>query len=214
MSPERLSNLEQRKIYDPILRILHASNGLAILLLLATGWGAELFDQGAARQQVWIIHVYAGYVLIVGLVARIAWGIIGPPHARFSDMWHPASWLRALQQLKKFHLPTMSMRFGHDEFASAAYLLIYVSIFVMSLTGLALSAIEYDMGPLAPQLFDDVWLLDYFEEPHEIITNVIAAFIVIHLAMLILHQVKDKIPVAQSMFSGNQYRPASHPLKK
>ena len=49
------------------------------------------------------------------------------------------------------------------------------------------------------------WLEDVFEEPHEIIYYLLMGFVVVHIAALIWHEVKDKTPLAQSMVTGYQY---------
>jgi len=193
---------ERRRVYDPALRVLHWWNAAAIVALLATGWGSELFEHGAGERVVWTIHVYAGYGLIVGLVARLTWGLVGPRHARLADMWHPQAWRGLLTRLR---LPA-DHRWGHDPLASAVYLAVYGMLAVMAVTGLALAATELEMGPLAGGLLDQVWLAKLFEEPHEFLASFIAAFIVVHLGALWVHQRFGGVPVAQSMWTGVQVR--------
>lgn len=194
--------LEPRKVYDPILRLIHACNALAILGLIATALLAEAFEHGALEDRLWQLHILAGYGLAVGLAARLAWGLVGTRSARFSDMWHPAVWLRTLRSLR---IP-VSTRYGHNELASAAYLALYAALAVMASTGLALAAIEHGAGPLSPWLFDRVWLEDLFEEPHEAIAWVVGGFVALHFAALIYHERIERVPTAQSMLTGNQYR--------
>lgn len=193
---------ERRKTYDGVLRLIHAWNGLSILFLMMTVWLSELFEKGAGEKTLWQIHVYVGYALVVGLAARLVWGFIGPRHARFSDMWHPREWLRAVRSFSLRSTP----RFGHDTLASGIYLAVYVLLLVMAGTGLALSAIEHSMGPLTPWFADKVLLKDFFEEPHEAIYSVLMAFVVVHIAALIWHEKVEKTPLAQSMVSGYQYK--------
>jgi Ni/Fe-hydrogenase 1 B-type cytochrome subunit len=197
-----VTNEERRRIYDVVLRSLHWWNAAAIATLLATGWGSELFEHGASERTVWAAHVYAGYGLIVGLVARIVWGLVGPRHARFTDMWHPRVWREALT---RFRFP--AHRWGHDPIASAVYLAVYGMLAVLAVTGLALAATERGAGPLAGTALDQVWLGKLFHEPHEFFANFIAAFIVVHVCALWVHQRFGGVPVAQSMWTGVQVRP-------
>lgn len=191
----------RQKVYDPVLRVIHLWNGLAILFLMATIWLSELFDKGVGEDTLWQLHIYIGYALVVGVVSRLVWGIIGPHHARFSDMWHPAAWWRALRHFDLKAKP----RFGHNTLASGAYLLVYLLLITMAITGLGLAAIEHSTGPFNAWLGDMPWLKDLFEEPHEIIYNFLMGFVVIHIAALIWHEYKDKTPLAQSMVTGYQY---------
>lgn len=196
------SGTERRRIYDPVLRFAHWWNAAAIVVLLATGWGAELFEHGAGERAVRALHVYTGYALIVGLAARLAWGLVGPRHARFTDMWHPRAWRDLLTRLR---LPA-DHRWGHDPIASAVYLALYGMLAVMAVSGLALAATELGMGPLAGGLLDQVWLAKLFKEPHEFLASFVAAFIVVHVGALWVHQRFGGIPVAQSIWTGVQVR--------
>ncbi len=86
----------------------------------------------------------------MGLAARIIWGIMGPQYARFSDMWHPAAWVNAVRW-RKFQV---NPRAGHHILASGVYLVIYLLLIAMVITGLGLAAIEQNMGPLNSWLGD------------------------------------------------------------
>jgi len=192
---------QRQKVYDPALRLIHLWNGLAILFLMTTIWLSELFEKGAGEKTLWQLHIYIGYALVVGIVARLAWGIAGPRHARFSDMWHPVAWWDAV---RNFNLKAQP-RFGHNTLASCAYLLVYVLLITMAITGLFLAAIEHSMGPFDAWIGDMPWLKEIVEEPHEIIYYFLMGFVVVHIAALIWHETKDKKPLAQAMVTGYQY---------
>jgi Ni/Fe-hydrogenase 1 B-type cytochrome subunit len=196
---------QRKKTYDGVLRLIHGWNGLAILALMMTVWASTLFEQGAAEHALWQAHVYIGFALVLGLVARVTWGIAGPATARFSDMWHPRAWADAARH---FSLHRQA-GFGHDPMASAAYLTVYVLLGIMAATGLSLAAIEHDMGPLTPWLGDSIWLKNAIKAPHEFIYNVLLVFVGVHLAALVWHEKRDRRPIAQAMVSGYQYVPHS-----
>lgn len=193
---------QRQKIYDPALRLIHLWNGLAIVFLMTTIWLSDLFDKGASENALWQLHIYLGYALVLGIVARLAWGLVGPRHARFSDMWHPSAWWQAVRHGDLRTKP----RFGHHTLASAAYVLVYLLLIVMAFTGLGLAAIEQSTGPFNVWFGDMAWLEETFEEPHEIIYYLLMGFVLLHLAALVWHEYKDKTPLAQSMVSGYQYK--------
>jgi cytochrome b len=195
-------NYRRQKVYDPVLRIIHAWNGLAILFLIITVLLSELFEQGSSEKTLWLLHIYLGYGLILGVAARLAWGLVGPTHARFSDLWHPRNWWTAVRH---FNLRT-TPRFGHDKLASGIYLLVYLMLITMAVTGLGLAAVEHSMGPFNLWFGDMPWLKEAFEEPHEIIYNLLIGFVIAHIGALIWHEHKDKTPLAQSMVTGYQYQ--------
>lgn len=195
--------VERRKVYDPILRLIHWWNAAAVVLLLASGWLAEALEHGPQKEFLVAVHAYVGYGLILGLAARLAWGLVGPRHARFSDLWHPAAWWDAVTRLNLRSRP----RWGHDELASAVYLAVYGLLLGIAATGLVLAATEQGIGPLTRLAPLAETLSDLAEDPHEVIANLIAGFIAAHLIALYLHQRLEKIPLAQSMITGYQYRP-------
>lgn len=204
---------ERRKIYDVILRFLHAWNGLAITGLLLTAWISELFEKGPGEKTIWLLHIFLGYALICGFFFRLLWGIFGPRYARFSELWHPGVWWQAIRH---FQLTSKkdSERFGHHPLASAAYISVFLITLGMSLTGLLLAAIEHERGPLASWFFDRVWLKHLFKEPHEVGAYLLLGFIVTHIAALIWHEWRNKVPVAQSMVTGYQYRAINRTIEK
>ena len=193
---------QRRKVYDPLLRIIHACNALAITGLLGTAMLAEALEHGALEQRAWEVHILFGYGLAIGLAARVAWGLVGPTSARFSDLWHPAAWKQTLSRLR---LPYPA-RYGHDEMASLAYLVLYGVLAVTVLAGLALAAIELGQGPFATWLSGASVLEDVFEELHEGLAWVVGGFIVLHIAGILYHERVQHIPTARSMLDGFQYR--------
>lgn len=195
-------NYRRTKVYDPVLRLIHAWNGLAILFLMSTVWLSGLFEKDAGEQTLWTLHVYLGYALVLGVIARLIWGIAGPQHARFTDMWHPAAWWNAIRTRNLQAAP----RIGHNRLASGVYLAVYLLLSAMAVTGLGLAAVEHGMGPLDFWIGDKPWLEEILEEPHELIYNLLIGFVVVHIAALIWHEKKDKTPLAQAMISGYQYR--------
>ncbi len=195
--------LIREKVYDPILRTLHAWNGLAILLLVLSSLAAEWLQYTPEATALWRFHVWTGYALILGLVGRFVWGLNGQEHARLSTLWHWREWLSALRTRKLFREPEA---FGHDPLASGAYVAFYLIVLVMAATGLALAAIDQGRGPLYIWLGHDVTLKHVFMSPHEFLEKFVWGFVILHIAALILHEARHGAPMAQAMVSGYQYR--------
>jgi cytochrome b len=191
---------ESKVVFDPLLRILHGWNALAIVGLIVTAWLADFFEHGADEATVWLAHTYIGYALICGLVGRLVWGLIGPRYARFADFLHLDQW-RETWRTWRWPKP---IRYGHDPLASLAFIALYALLAVQSGLGLALAAIEQNIGPLAPVLGDATAWKDFFQEPHEAIYSAVLVFIAVHLSMMVWHRLKGK-PIAQAMVSGIQH---------
>lgn len=196
-------NLIREKVYDPVLRLIHAWTGLTILLLLLTSQAAKWTAFTPEAAMLWRFHAWLGYGLVVGLVARISWSIYGPKHANWRQLWTWRAWLAAIRNRTFFTEPS---RFGHHPLATAAYLLFYAMAAVMAVTGLALAAIDQGRGPLYQWLGHDVLMKPWFNLPHDVLEEWLLGFVLIHLAALILHEEHHGIPLAQAMVSGYQYR--------
>lgn len=189
-------NYRRLKTYDPLLRLIHWALVIAILFLFATELASDLFAKGPAREAIWQAHVYSGFGLAATLGLRLLWGIVGARHARWSDFWHPAVWLKRQK--------ADTNAFGHDQWASLAYLGLYAVLLVMVATGFIAAAGYFDLGPLAGRGITKEWAHDY-KEIHELAANLILAFILVHLGALIFHE-RRSAPMAQAMVTGWQYR--------
>lgn len=196
------TTLVRERVYDPVLRSLHAWNGSVVLLLLVSGQVIPLIGFGADTAVPWTLHTWLGYGLLMGLYARLVWGMVGPRHARWTALWHPTAWIEALSRRRFFVAP---QTFGHHPLASGAYLVVYGLLMIMLATGLALAAIDWNTGPLYAWFGHDVMLKVYARLPHEVISYLLILFLVAHLAALVLHPRRHGLPVAQAMVSGYQY---------
>lgn len=197
------SKTQIRRVYDPLLRLLHAAIALSVIALIVTSQLAEWFEHGPYEDALWNLHILSGYVLTAALLARLLWALVGPASARWRDLWHPAVWKSSLTSLR---LPD-AHRVGHDPLASLAYLFAYGVMALMVVTGLGLAASEFQAGPLAGWLGNASWLEDVLEDPHEAGFVLMLGFIGLHMAALVFHQMRGE-RVAQSMLTGKQYHPA------
>jgi Ni/Fe-hydrogenase 1 B-type cytochrome subunit len=195
--------LRRQRVYDPVLRMIHAWNALLVFFLLVTSQLADRLELSWQVPAIWRFHLWCGYLLVVGFIARVVWGLVGPQPARWSALWQPGAWWKALRSGRLMAPPGA---FGHHRLASAMYLGFYAMLATMVVTGLALAAIDQAQGPLYQWLGYDVLLKPYFREPHEFLQYLILAFVVVHIAALIVHERLHRLPVAQAMVSGYQYR--------
>jgi Ni/Fe-hydrogenase 1 B-type cytochrome subunit len=190
-------------IYDGVQRILHWWIALAVVFLITTGYLASILEGGADKAYLWNWHILIGKILIVGLVARFAWGIFGPHHARFGALIHLKEWKTSLKTKKA---QPADSAFGHNPQASLTYLGLYTMVALMTVSGVALASILHGDGPLAEKLLDDFRYVSVLQFMHEYIWWGIAGFILLHVGAFIYHEWHEGIPVAQSMISGYQYR--------
>ncbi|MHB1143358.1 MAG: cytochrome b/b6 domain-containing protein [Thiobacillus sp.] len=199
------SKTHARRVYDPLLRVLHWVIALSVVALIASSQLAEAFEHGPWEAAIWNLHILAGHGLTVALLTRLLWGLVGPASARWQDLWHPATWKNSLKNLR---LPS-AHRVGHDPIASLAYLFAYGVMALMIVSGLALAASEFQTGPLSAWLGNAGWVEDVMEDPHEAGFVLMLGFVSLHMAALVFHQLRGE-RVAQSMVTGKQYLDAQY----
>jgi cytochrome b len=196
--------IEKKYIYDLFLRFLHLMIAGSTVVLLLSAKLAEINEgEGYLRKAFWVIHIFAGYGLSIGLVLRIIWGFVGPEHARFKSFIHIEEWKTLIRTLS---IKNIIWKWGHHPLASIAYLCFYFASLVLAGTGLLLAAIEHDRGPFANWLYDELLYKHSLQEVHEALAWTIVIFIVTHIFALFYHEHEDGLPTVQSMFSGFQYK--------
>jgi Ni/Fe-hydrogenase 1 B-type cytochrome subunit len=198
------ATFSRHRVYDPVLRLLHWFNAVVIVLLLLSGMIAQWIEPGALSGWLHQQHGWLGAGLVLGLVGRLVWGLVGTNHARLSDLWHPTVWLESWRSRLFFSAP---QRPGHHPAASLAYLLLYGLLLVLAISGLMLLAIAQGIGPFAPWLGWHAAYAAILTLPHQVAGYAVLGFVVLHLAALWLHGHFHRIPVAQSMITGVQYLP-------
>lgn len=197
-------NIRKKYVYDLLTRISHAGIGGASLLLFLSAQLANYFyENGKTSHFIWMLHIYLGYLLVFFFTMRIIWFFKGPKYSRLSNLIKIKEWKEILLA-KKFQ--RIKWNWGHHPSASIAYLLLYLVLLFLIFSGLFLSRIQFDMGPLPAKYYDEVELLTTFLQSHETASWLIIIFTIVHLAGLFWHQLKDKVPVFESMRTGYQYK--------
>lgn len=196
--------VEKKYIYDLVTRISHAGIGLSIVGLVITSQLAKMYyENGSLRHNFWMIHIILGFVLVFFFILRLTWMFVGPNHSRFKSFLFFEQW-KKINSVKK--LKNIEWGWGHHPIASLAYLGVYFLIFVALITGLFLTRIQFDIGPINEKYFDD---LTYFIELlniHSFISTSIIIFVLAHLYALTIHRIKDNVPTFTSILDGYQYK--------
>lgn len=160
-----------------------------------------------------LIHVYVGYV-VLGLIAfRVVWGLIGTKYARFSNFIYGK--FETINYIKSLFSKNPKRFLGHNPAGGWMILAMLISISLVSWTGLELYA-DAGKGPLAGiavELFEtaqangdkesseSVW-----EDIHESIANLTLLLIFVHVAGVIVSSIIHRENLIKSMITGYKKR--------
>jgi len=196
--------LERRRTYDLVTRLLHGVMAISIFVILAVLALGEVLGDRIDEDAVGMLHSVAGFILLGAWALRMVWGIVGPAEARVTKLWQPRAWLAFIKTRRS----PEGIGFGHHPIASAAYLAFYAAIGYLGVSGLLMAASEFELGPLA-SVADPRTLRQWAHmlgELHGPAALFVQAFILLHVIAMVWHEKVDGIPWAQSMISGFQYR--------
>jgi cytochrome b len=123
------------RVWDPLVRIFHWS-------LVASFAVAYLSGEEESN-----VHIYSGYI-VLGLIAfRVLWGFIGSRYARFgSFVTSPA---KVIEYLKGMLARKPKHYIGHNPAGGYMVVAMLVCLFIVTVSGLKVYAIEEGLGPLA-----------------------------------------------------------------
>ena len=145
------------------------------------------------------VHVWAGYVVGLLIVARVAWGFVGSPHARFSDfLYAPATTLRYVRNLVLVRGGERHL--GHSPGGGYMVILLLAFLAATIVTGLIVYGGDQQAGPLTGMFTQETG--EAVEEWHEVIANVTLALIFIHIAAVILASFAYRENLVQAMVTG------------
>jgi cytochrome b len=173
-------------VWDPFVRLFHWS--------LVVGFSVAYLTE----DDLLTVHVWAGYVVGLLIVARIVWGLIGSRHARFSDfIYDPATTLRYVRDLVLFRA---QRHLGHSPGGGAMVITLLLFLTATVLTGLIVYGGDQQAGPLAGLFTKDTG--EAMEGLHEILANVTLALIFAHVAAVVLASFVHRENLVRAMFTG------------
>jgi cytochrome b len=181
----------QIRVWDPLVRGFHwslvASFGIAYLV---------------GDDRLWL-HVNAGY-LVLGLVGfRLAWGLVGTRHAKFSDFVRgPATVIAYLGKMIVFRA---ERHIGHNPAGGAMVVALLLSLSATTLSGLVVYGHQEFMGPLAglvsalPNGVGGV-----LRASHEMFANITVVLAIVHVAGVLIASLQHGENLVHSMLTGSK----------
>ncbi len=127
-------------------------------------------------------HEILGYVALGGVLVRFIWGFISRDHANFNSF--PLSW----QEVKRSHTQSYP---GHNPLASWTYILIWICVILLGITG-------FMMG------LDAYWGEEWLEDLNEQLSTALSALVILHFLGIILDGIKHKRKTWLGMITGKR----------
>jgi cytochrome b len=156
-------------LWDLPVRIIH---WLIALLLPASWWTAE---EGYLE-----VHQYLGLTLLVLVLTRICWGLVGSPQARFRDF------LRGPGAVIAYFRGDPATTSGHNPAGGWMVVLFWLLLLAQALTGTVNSDDVLYTGPFR-HVFDS-GVADGLAAYHELLFNILLGLVALHVAAVIFYQ--------------------------
>jgi cytochrome b len=206
------------RVWDPLVRIFHWSLVLTFSIGYLTG------------EEESSLHIIAGYAVLGLITFRVVWGIIGTQYARFGNfVYSPGT---VIQHLKDLVAKKPKYYIGHNPAGGAMVIAMLLCLFVVSVSGLKVYAIEEGLGPLAgapPALTvispayadddgdendnheedengygEDEEAEEFWEEIHEVSSNLMLLLIFLHIGGVIVSGRMHGENLVKAMLTGKK----------
>lgn len=174
----------RRPVWDALVRGLHWTLAGAVATAWISGhWAPADFDA---------VHHTAGYVALAAVAARLAWGLIGPRHARLASfVRRPREVLAYARALRAGREPRYV---GHNPLGGWMAVLLWSVAAAVAVTG---------------WLYTTEWLWGYawLEALHLALGWLIAALVAGHLGGVVVTSWRHRENLVAAMFSGSKRAP-------
>jgi len=185
------SHTNTLRVWDPLVRVFHWSLVASFTLAFLT------------EDDLLTLHVWAGYVILGLLLFRIAWGFVGPRHARWGDFVKEPT--EILAYLKKSFQSKAERYIGHNPAGGAMVVALITSLAVTGVSGLAVYGAQELSGPLAPWLsgISGEWS-HALEDMHEFMANLTLLLVFLHVIGLVVASFQHRENLVKAMITGTK----------
>jgi len=203
-----------RPYWDPLVRIAHwgiAAGVIANRLLTEGGSG---------------FHIWIGYAVAALLVARLLWGLIGSPPARFSSFPpNPAAALRHIRDIRERRIRIYR---SHNPLGALMAYALWATLLVVGATGIVMARADsvasrtapvsqpayVEPRPFSPEEGEQEREGREREEReegmvgeiHELAANVLLALAIVHVAGVVFETRRGERGLARAMITGGGCR--------
>ncbi len=204
-----MSHYPSIKVWDILIRIFHWS----LVISFAVAYISSEEENP--------VHIYSGYTVLGLIVFRVIWGFVGSKYAKFSDFIRSPKVVYSYVQQNIAGNPQHYI--GHNPVGGWMVLAMIIVLFVVTLSGLKVYAIEEGKGLLAVSTVnlspvplaiaeeedddDDKKNTneadeEFWEEIHEVSSNLMLLMIVLHIIGVVVSSRKHKENLVKAMLTG------------
>ena len=179
------------KVWDIPVRVTHWVLVLAIIGAYVTNkLGLSYFRY----------HVWCGYTVIVLVVFRLIWGVVGSYHAKFRNFLRgPTTILSYMREQLKGHHTAYA---GHNPLGSVMVVILLLTSLLQATTGLFGNDEILNVGPLSGYVTQATSIeLTSF---HRKLFYWLLSAIVIHVLAVVSHRIFRRENLLTAMFSGSK----------
>jgi len=184
-------------VWDPLVRIFHWALVFSFIIAWLTG------DDWLAP------HQFAGYTIAGLVLLRIAWGFIGPRHARFTDFVRPPR--EVMAYLTDVALFRARRYIGHNPAGGLMVVAMLACLLLTVGSGILALGTEESLGPAAGL---SSWVgetgAEIVEETHELLANLTLLLVFAHVAGVLLACLQHRENLVRAMVTGHKLRVTSH----
>lgn len=166
-------------VWDRFVRVFHWS------LVACVALDFFALDDGKT------VHQWLGYTATALVLARIVWGFIGSPHARFADFFPTPS--RVAAHLRAIAGGQLPQHEGHNPLGALMMLALMAVVLSLGTTGFLLTT-------------DAFWGDETMEEVHETLADVLIGLAALHALAAIVMSRLEHTNLVRAMITGVKQR--------
>ena len=186
-----MTDLQRKKIWDPVTRVWHWVLVLAIMITWPFGKFMS-FDT-----VIW--HFYLGYFILGLMLVRLLWGLVGPKSIRLRYLVpKPAS---LIAYIKTLRLKTPSGTPGHNPIGALSVIAMLIVITLQAITGLFIESEDFfEYGPLNEYVSEET--MKFMLGWHHTLSDVIIILIALHISAIMFYLIWKNENLIKPMING------------
>jgi len=192
-----LENTERRVEPEPIIKVWDGAVRVAHWMMVL------FFAVIYLRYRKFPIHAYAGYLMMILVILRVVWGVLGTKAARFTTFWYTPK--QVLDYTRRMFSGHANYYASHNPMGSWMVYVLLSMMLVNGSLGVMLYSSGQELGPLGNMVPED-WE-DILKGLHKGLGHITAAFVAMHIAGVIWAARAHRENYVLAMFTGHKRVP-------